>query len=75
MNEETVNPLIHSITTRPQGDKSSDTDKQKEQAAHIEAGYEKSGASVKTAEVRAWAAVNKLSGGGSKSESGRKSHS
>jgi hypothetical protein len=40
MNEETVNPLIHSITTRPQGDKSSDTDKQKEQAAHIEAGYE-----------------------------------
>ena len=37
----------------PQGDKSSDTDEQKRRAAHIEAGYEQRGASVKTAE--AWA--------------------
>ena len=50
----------------PQGDKSSYTDKQKRQAEHIEAGYEKKGASTKTAEARAWATVNKLSGGGKK---------
>jgi plasmid stabilization system protein ParE len=55
----------------PQGDKSSYTDKQKRQAAHIEAGYEKKGVSVKNAEARAWATVNKLSGGGKKSGSGR----
>jgi hypothetical protein len=47
----------------PQGDKSSYTDKQKRQAAHIETGYEQRGASVKTAEARSWATVNKLSGG------------
>ena len=56
----------------PQGDKSSYTDKQKRQAEHIEAGYEKKGLSVKTAEARAWATVNKISGGGTKSGSGRK---
>jgi len=39
----------------PQGDKSSYTDKQKRQAANVEAGYEQRGASVKTAEARAWA--------------------
>jgi len=55
-----------------QGDKSSYTDKQKRQAAHIEAGYEKRGLSTKTAETRAWSTVNKLSGGGKKSGSGRK---
>jgi hypothetical protein len=58
----------------PQGDKSSYTDKQKRQAAHIEAGYEQRSASVKTAEARAWATVNKLSGGGNQSGSGRKNH-
>jgi plasmid stabilization system protein ParE len=57
-----------------QGDKSSYTDKQKRQAAHIEASYEQRGASVKTAEARAWATVNKLSGSGKKSGSGRKHH-
>jgi len=57
----------------PQGDKSSYTDKQKRQAEHIEAGYEKKGLSTKTAEARAWSTVNKLSGGGNKSGSGRKS--
>ena len=56
----------------PQGDKSSYTDKQKRQAAHIEAGYENKGVSVKNAEARAWATVNKLSGGGKKGGSGRK---
>ena len=56
----------------PQGDKSSYTDKQKRQAEHIEAGYERKGFSAKTAEARAWATVNKLTGGGKKSGSGRK---
>ena len=55
----------------PQGDKSSYTDKQKRQAEHIEAGYEKKGLSAKTAGARAWATVNKLTGGGRKSGSGR----
>jgi hypothetical protein len=55
----------------PQGDKSGYTAKQKRQAAHIEAGYEKKGVGVKIAEARAWATVNKLSGGGKKSGSGR----
>ena len=50
----------------PQGDKSSYTDKQKRQAAHIEAGYEKKGVSVKNAEARPWTTVNKLSSGGKK---------
>jgi len=56
----------------PQGDKSSYTDKQKRRAGHIEAGYEKKGLSTETAEQRAWATVNKLTGGGKKSGSGRK---
>ena len=56
----------------PQGDKSSYTDKQIRQAEHIEAGYQKKGLSTKTAAARAWATVNKLSGGGKKSGSGRK---
>lgn len=55
----------------PQGDKSSYTDKQKRQAEHIEEGYEKRGVSQKEAERRAWATVNKTSGGGKKSGSGR----
>jgi hypothetical protein len=56
----------------PQGDKSSYTDKQKRQAEHIENGYEGKGVGTKTAEMRAWATVNKLTGGGRKSGSGRK---
>jgi plasmid stabilization system protein ParE len=55
----------------PQGDKSSYTDKQKRQAGHIEESYEHKGLSEKTAEKRAWATVNKLTGGGRKSGSGR----
>jgi hypothetical protein len=55
----------------PRGDKSAYTDKQKRQAEHIEEGYEKRGVSEKEAESRAWATVNKESGGGKKSGSGR----
>ena len=55
----------------PRGDKSSYTDKQKRQAEHIEEGYEDRGVSKKEAEGRAWATVNKESGGGKKSGSGR----
>lgn len=55
----------------PRGDKSSYTDKQKRQAEHIEEGYEKKGVSKKEAESRAWATVNKETGGGKKSGSGR----
>jgi plasmid stabilization system protein ParE len=55
----------------PRGDKSKYTDKQKRQAEHIEEGYEKRGTSEKEAERRAWATVNKTSGGGKKSGSGR----
>ncbi|MDB4978983.1 MAG: hypothetical protein JWM56_1169 [Candidatus Peribacteria bacterium] len=40
-------------------------------AEHIEKGYEKRGSSRKTAEKRAWATVNKVTGGGKKSGSGR----
>lgn len=55
----------------PQGDKSAYTDKQKRQAEHIEEGYEQRGVPEKEAERRAWAAVNKRTGGGKKSGSGR----
>ncbi len=55
----------------PRGDKGAYTDKQKRQAEHIEEGYEKRGVSKKEAESRAWATVNKESGGGKKSGSGR----
>ena len=55
-----------------QGNKSSYTDKQKRQAAHIEAGYEKTGVGLKSAAARAWATANQLTGGGKKSGSGRK---
>jgi len=55
----------------PRGDKSSYTDKQKRMAKHIEEGYEKHGLSTKESEKRAWATVNKVTGGGKKSGSGR----
>lgn len=55
----------------PRGDKSSYTDKQKRQAEHIEEGYEKRGLPESEAERRAWATVNKETGGGKKSGSGR----
>ena len=55
----------------PQGDKGKYTDKQKRKAEHIEEGYEDRGVSKSEAERRAWATVNKESGGGKKSGSGR----
>jgi plasmid stabilization system protein ParE len=55
----------------PRGDKSSYTGKQKRQAEHIEEGYEKRGVSQKEAERRAWATVNKETGGGNQSGAGR----
>jgi hypothetical protein len=55
----------------PRGDKSSYTGKQKRKAEHIEEGYEKRGVGKEEAESRAWATVNKESGGGKKSGSGR----
>ncbi|HET7583915.1 MAG TPA: hypothetical protein VFK13_03355 [Gemmatimonadaceae bacterium] len=54
------------------GDKSAYTGKQKRKAHHIEEGYESRGVSKDEAERRAWATVNKQSGGGKKSGSGRK---
>jgi len=53
------------------GSKSKYSGKQKRKAEHIEEGYEKRGTSKKEAERRAWASVNKESGGGKKSGSGR----
>jgi len=55
----------------PLGDKSKYTDKQKRKAEHIEEGYEDRGTPKDEAERRAWATVNKESGGGNKSGSGR----
>ena len=55
----------------PQGSKDAYTDKQKRKAEHIEKGYEDRGVPEKEAESRAWATVNKESGGGNKSGSGR----
>ncbi len=54
------------------GSKDAYTGKQKRQAEHIEAGYEERGLSEDEAERRAWATVNKTSGGGKKAGSGRK---
>lgn len=55
----------------PRGSKATYTDKQKRKAAHIEEGYEKRGVSEDEAERRAWATVNRESGGGNKSGGGR----
>lgn len=55
----------------PRGSKDAYTDKQKRQAEHIEEGYKQRGVPKKEAQARAWATVNKESGGGKKSGSGR----
>ena len=54
-----------------QGSKEKYTDKQKRKAEHIEKSYIEQGVSREEAERRAWATVNKDSGGGNKSGSGR----
>lgn len=56
----------------PRGDKSAYTPEQRRKARHIEASYEDRGISEKEAAARAWATVNKQSGGGEKSGSGRR---
>jgi hypothetical protein len=55
----------------PRGDKSSYSSKQQRQAEHIEEGYEKRGVSKDEAERRAWATVNKETGGAKKKSSKR----
>lgn len=57
----------------PRGDKDKYTDKQKRKAEHIEKSYEAKGVSEDESEARAWATVNKQSGGGErKGGSGQK---
>ena len=55
----------------PRRDKSKYTKKQDRKADHIAEGYKRRGVKAKEAERRAWATVNKESGGGNKSGSGR----
>ena len=55
----------------PRGDKSKYTDKQKRKAEHIAEGYRHQGVPKDEAKARAWATVNKESGGGNLSGSGR----
>jgi hypothetical protein len=55
----------------PRGDKQKYTDKQERKADYIAESYEHRGVSKGEAERRAWATVNKESGGGNKSGSGR----
>ena len=55
----------------PRGAKSGYTGRQKRKAEHIEKGYQSRGVSKREAERRAWATVNKTSGGGKRSGSGR----
>jgi hypothetical protein len=54
----------------PRGDKSKYTEKQKRQARDIEQGYESRGVGEDEAERRAWATVNKMTGGGKRGGSG-----
>lgn len=56
----------------PRGSKAKYTAEQKRKAAHIEDSYEHKGLSKEEAEARAWATVNKQSGGGEKAGSGRR---
>lgn len=53
------------------GSKNKYTDKQKRKAEHIENSYEEKGVSHQRAEQLSWATVNKQSGGGEKSGSGK----
>lgn len=51
----------------PRGSKEKYTEKQKRKAEHIEESYKDKGVPSKEAEARAWATVNKQSGGGERS--------
>jgi hypothetical protein len=59
----------------PRGNKSSYTSEQKRMAEHIEQGYEKRGIRGSEADRRAWATVNKETGGGKKQSPARKKSS
>jgi hypothetical protein len=63
--------MTKGVCLMPRGEKSAYTDKQKRQAEHIEEGYEERGVPEGEAERRAWATVNKQTGGGKKSGAGR----
>ncbi len=56
----------------PRGDKSKYSEKQRRQAEEIEKSYKERGLSDEEAARRAWATVNKLTGGAKKSSAGRK---
>jgi hypothetical protein len=60
--------------TSGRGSKAAYGNKQVRQAHHIEEGYEHRGVPKREAERRAWATVNKIYGGGTKSGSGRTTH-
>jgi plasmid stabilization system protein ParE len=63
----TIDQATHSgVNAMPRGDKDKYTDKQKRKAEHIEQSYEDKGEGKDEAEARAWATVNKQSGGGEK---------
>ena len=55
----------------PRGEKTAYSNKQKRQAEHIEKGYKQRGVGEEEAERRAWATVNRMTGGGKKSGSGK----
>lgn len=57
------------------GSKEKYTSKQKRQAEHIEEGYEKRGVGKKESQRRAWATVNKVTGGAKKGGGKRKKSS
>ncbi|AWM58872.1 termination factor Rho [Stutzerimonas stutzeri] len=59
----------------PRGDKTKYTDKQQRKAEHIEESYEERGVPEQEAEARAWATVNKQSGGGERKGGSGKSKS
>jgi plasmid stabilization system protein ParE len=52
------------MTNMPRGSKDKYTENQKRKAEHIEESYEARGVSQDEAQARAWATVNKQSGGG-----------
>src|SRR5262249_28566421 len=55
----------------PRGEKTAYSEKQKRQAERIEKGYKERGVGEEEAELRAWATVNRMTGGGKKSGSGK----
>lgn len=55
----------------PKGSKVKYSESQKKKAEHIESAYEAKGIPMKKAEAIAWATVNKQSGGGERSGSGK----